>query len=177
MSAPFWRWQGRGSQEILTLPWCCGKVDGSTHTLRSIAGGDLIEPNVLSVKCEEYNGLGHTVLHVPPKEISFPFSNNLIPLRVALTCGKYLWLQSSSESVILNSTELLQLVESSVFWIGLPTLGKSWTSGDWKHSGGSLDSHDHDTLMPRRRPLSLWISSAWTPSVVIPIIMQRLIIS
>ena len=103
---------------MLTLPSCCGDVDGPTHTLgSSIAGGDLIEPNELSVKLKKYNGLAwvrsyYTLLHVPPKNISFPFSNSRILLEIALTLDKYLWLQSSS--VLLNSTELLRLVESSV---------------------------------------------------------------
>ena len=75
----------------------------------------------------------------------------------ALTLGMYIWLQSSS--VVLNSIELLRLVamESSVLRIRFSVLRGliSSTFGDLKHSTGSLDDHDHDTLMPRRRPLSL----------------------
>ena len=67
--------------------------------------------------------------NLPPKNISFPFSNCSIVLIVALTVVKYIWLQSSS--VILNSTELLRLVdpESSVLRIAIPLL-YSIASGD-----------------------------------------------
>ena len=72
-----------------------------------------------------------------------------------------------SRSVILNSTELLQLVELNFLWIP-PVSFDRWTSGDRKHSTGWLDNHDHNTLMPRREPLSARTSSAWIPFVILP---------
>ena len=92
---------------MLTLPRC-GDVDGLTHTLGSIAGGDLIEP------VQKIGNVGYACYRKPlclilslPKNIVFPFSSSgTIPLMsVALTIGKYISLQS--RSVILNSTELL----------------------------------------------------------------------
>ena len=62
---------------------------------------------------------------------------------------------------------MLRLVELSALRIRL-RLVESSTSGDWKHSTGSLEDHDHDTLMPRRNPLSALISSALIPLVMLP---------
>ena len=163
MSAPFWRWQGRSSQEMLTLPGCSSDVEGPTHTQGSTGGGDLSEPKVSGIELRDQSQVVRTVLQVPPKNTVFPVSDDWKLLKVAFTFGVYIWLQSR----LKKSTELLRLpLVTLVLFAGWPLLSESSTTGDWKQSTDTFDNHDHDTLMPRRSPLSLWISSALTPLVM-----------
>ena len=72
------------AQEMLTLPRYSGDVDGPTHTLGSAGGGDFLEPRVCirhkvrnqSQAIASPQKKNCWLLHVPPKNNVFPFSNS-----------------------------------------------------------------------------------------------------